>query len=93
MPVLDVIRIHLPWTLLIVLGATALSTASGIALGTVSARNRKKHSDRLMMTGLIAFAEIPSFLLGIIILLMFAVHLRLFPLAGAVSPRLPTTEA
>jgi len=86
MPVSDVIRIHLPWTILIVTGAIIVSTILGIALGTFSARNRKKSSDKLMMTGLIAFAEIPSFLLGIIILLIFGVYLRLFPLAGAVTP-------
>lgn len=86
MPVSDVIRIHLPWTFLIVFGATALSTAFGVALGTLSARNRKKRFDRLMMTSLVAFAEIPSFLLGIILLLIFSVHLMLFPLAGAITP-------
>lgn len=86
MPVIDVIRLHLPWTILIVLCATALSTVAGIILGTISARNRKHGSDRVMMTGLIAFAEIPSFLLGLILLLIFCVYFRFFPLAGAVTP-------
>lgn len=86
MPVNDVILLHLPWTMLIVAGATVISTISGVILGTLSARNRKKGSDRVMMTGMIAFAEIPSFLLGLILLLIFSVHLRLFPLAGAITP-------
>lgn len=86
MPVIDVIKMHLPWTILIVIGATALSTILGVILGTISAKNRKKGSDRLMMTGLIAFAEIPSFLLGLILLLAFGVYFRIFPLAGAVTP-------
>jgi len=86
MPVRDVIMLHLPWTVLIVVGATIISTVSGVVLGTLSAKNRKKGSDRLMMTGMIAFAEIPSFLLGLILLLVFSVYLRLFPLAGAVTP-------
>jgi len=85
-PVTSVILIHLPWTILIVFCATALSTVAGILIGTISARNRKKISDRFMMTGLIAFSEIPSFLLGIILLLIFCVWLRIFPLAGAVTP-------
>jgi peptide/nickel transport system permease protein len=63
-----------------------ISTIAGVVLGTFSAKNRKKGSDRIMMTGMIAFAEIPSFLLGLILLLVFSVHLRLFPLAGAVTP-------
>lgn len=86
MPVSDVILLHLPWTVLIVAGATVISTISGVVLGTLSAKNRKNGSDRIMMTGMIAFAEIPSFLLGLILLLIFSVHLRLFPLAGAITP-------
>ena len=86
MPVSDVIVLHLPWTILIVVSATVISTISGVVLGTISAKNRKKGSDRIMMTGMIAFAEIPSFLLGLILLLIFSVYLRLFPLAGAVTP-------
>ena len=86
MPVSDVIMLHLPWTMLIVLASTVISTIAGVVLGTFSAKNRKKGSDRIMMTGMIAFAEIPSFLLGLILLLVFSVHLRLFPLAGAVTP-------
>jgi peptide/nickel transport system permease protein len=86
MPVSDVIILHLPWTMLIVAGATVISTVSGVVLGTLSAKNRKNGSDRIMMTGMIAFAEIPSFLLGLILLLIFSVYLRLFPLAGAITP-------
>lgn len=86
MPVTNVILLHLPWTILIVLCATALSTVLGVVLGTISARNRKHGSDRFMMTGLITFAEIPSFLLGLILLLIFCVYFRIFPLAGAVTP-------
>ncbi|MFA5730353.1 MAG: ABC transporter permease, partial [Candidatus Paceibacterota bacterium] len=86
LPVTRVILLHLPWTILIVLSATAMSTIIGIIIGTISARNRKKGSDRFMMAGLIAFAEIPSFLLGIILLLIFSVQFRLFPLAGAITP-------
>lgn len=86
MPVSDVIMLHLPWTMMIVLGSTLISTVAGVILGTFSAKNRKKGSDRIMMTGMIGFAEIPSFLLGLILLLVFSVHLRLFPLAGAITP-------
>ncbi|MDY0266928.1 MAG: ABC transporter permease [Methanimicrococcus sp.] len=86
MSVIDVIRLHLPWTMLIVLASTVFSTIAGVILGIFSAKNRKKGSDRLMMAGMIAFAEIPSFLLGLILLLIFNVYLQLFPLAGAVTP-------
>ena len=35
MPVSDVIMLHLPWTMLIVVGATVISTISGVVLGTL----------------------------------------------------------
>jgi peptide/nickel transport system permease protein len=85
-PVLDAIWLHLPWTVLIVLGATIISTLAGIALGIFSAKRREGATDKLMIVGLISFAEIPSFLLGIILLLTFAVYLKIFPLAGAITP-------
>jgi peptide/nickel transport system permease protein len=85
-PVIDAIWLRLPWTALIVVGATLISTMAGILLGLFSARNREKARDKLLLVGLISFAEIPSFLLGLIILLAFAVKLKMFPLAGAITP-------
>ncbi len=84
--VIDAIWLHLPWTVLIVLGATILSTAAGISLGIFSAKRREGVTDKLMIIGLISFAEIPSFLLGLILLLVFAAYLKLFPIAGAITP-------
>jgi len=85
-PVIEAIWLRLPWTALIVVGATFISTIAGILLGLFSARNRRKAGDKFLLLGLISFAEIPSFLLGLIILLAFAVRLKIFPLAGAVTP-------
>ncbi|MDD2755612.1 MAG: ABC transporter permease [Methanothrix sp.] len=85
-PVVEAIWTRLPWTALIVVGATFISTIAGILLGLFSARRREKASDKLLMVGLISFAEIPSFLLGLIILLAFSVKLKAFPLAGAITP-------
>jgi peptide/nickel transport system permease protein len=84
--VVDAIWLHLPWTVLIVLGATIISTLAGISLGIFSAKRREGATDKLMIIGLISFAEIPSFLLGIILLLTFAVYWKIFPLAGAITP-------
>jgi len=85
-PVVEAIWSRLPWTMLIVVGATIISTVAGILLGLFSARHREKVADKFLITGLISFAEIPSFLLGLIILLAFSVKLELFPLAGAITP-------
>ena len=85
-PVIEAIWLRLPWTALIVVGATIISAIAGILLGLFSARNREKAGDKFLLLGLISFAEIPSFLLGLIILLAFAVRLKIFPLAGAITP-------
>jgi len=85
-PVIEAISTRLLWTALIVIGATVISTAAGILIGLFSARHREKAGDKLLIMGLISFAEIPSFLLGLLILLAFSVRLKLFPLAGAITP-------
>jgi len=85
-PVIEAIWTRLPWTALIVIGATIISTAAGILLGLFSARHRETATDKILIMGLISFAEIPSFLLGLIILLAFSVKLKIFPLAGAITP-------
>ena len=85
-PVIKAISTRLPWTVLIIVGATIVSTAAGILLGLFSAMHRERASDKILILGLVSFAEIPSFLLGIIILLAFSVKLRIFPLAGAMTP-------
>lgn len=85
-PVIEAIWMRLPWTVLIVVGASIISTLVGILLGLFSAMNRDKPGDKFMLLSLISFAEIPSFLLGLMILLAFAVRLKIFPLAGAVTP-------
>ncbi len=85
-PVWEAIWTRLPWTALIVLGATLMSTVAGVLLGLFSARRRDSPADKMLIVGLISFAEIPSFLLGLVILLAFSVKLKAFPLAGAITP-------
>lgn len=74
-----------PWTLFLVLAAVALSTVFGTILGAVSARFRGQWPDRLLFIGLIAISEIPAFLLGLVLLFIFAAGLNWFPLSGAMT--------
>jgi peptide/nickel transport system permease protein len=76
---------RLPWTLGLVTAAVALSTVIGTFLGVVSAALRHQWSDRLLFVGLILISEIPAFLMGLVILFIFAAALDLFPLSGAMS--------
>ncbi|WP_320415617.1 ABC transporter permease [Candidatus Contubernalis alkalaceticus] len=76
---------RLGWTAFMVISSLLLSTAIGTILGCISAWYREKWPDKLLFFQLIVLAEIPVFLLGLIILFIFAAGLGLFPLAGAIT--------
>lgn len=82
-PVLEVIFAHLPYTLL--LGGLGLifSTMFGILLGIESGWRRDGKFDKGMLPGMVGLSGFPDFFLGILLLLLFAVNLRILPLFGA----------
>ncbi len=69
------------------LGLTAAFSAliSGIVLGAVAALNRNKFIDRVIMVITTAFVSMPSFIMGTLLLLYFAVKLQWFPANGATA--------
>lgn len=81
-PVLDVILERLPRTLLLMGSATALSFAVGSLLGIVAGSRPGRLSDRLLSVGSLALYAMPSFWLGLVLSVVFAVNLRWFPLSG-----------
>lgn len=81
----SIILRRLPWTLLIVTGAILLSLFIGILLGSFSAFNRESWKDKSLYLTMIVFSEIPAFLLGIVLLIIFAAGMGLFPLSGAMT--------
>ena len=84
-PVSQIVMHRLPWTIFMVLSSVVLSTLIGTILGCLSAWRRGKWVDKFLFLFMILFSEIPSFLLGLILLFVFAAGLGLFPLAGAVT--------
>jgi peptide/nickel transport system permease protein len=76
---------RLPWTLLLVTVAVALSTLAGALLGSLSAYFRGRRLDRWLYPAMIAVSEIPAFLLGLVLLFTLAAGLKLFPLSGAMT--------
>jgi ABC-type dipeptide/oligopeptide/nickel transport system permease component len=84
-PVADLIAQNLPYSL--TLGGLALlfSTVLGIAAGVVAAMNKEGRIDRTVMAGVLFGSTMPSFWLGLILILVFAVQLRWFPVSGARS--------
>lgn len=84
-PVNRILVKRLPWTLFLVLSAVAFSTIIGVALGGLSAWFQGRLVDGLLYAGLILVSEIPAFLLGLLLLFVFAARLDFFPLSGAMT--------
>lgn len=85
-PVLATILGRLPWTLLLVGSSLVLATLLGVALGIESGWRRNSWFDRGLLAGLMGLNGFPDFFLGILLLIIFAVMLAVFPLAGALTP-------
>lgn len=84
--VLKIIKKRMFWTFSLVIISIMLSSLLGVLLGSLSAWNRDKPLDKILYFILISFSEIPSFLIGIIILFIFSAKLGWFPLSGAITP-------
>ncbi len=82
-PVSALIAQNLPHSL--ALGALALlfSTVVGIAAGTLAAIFKGSRIDRGVMTLILLGSTVPSFWLGLLMILLFAVELGWFPVSGA----------
>jgi len=84
-PVLTVIGEKLAWTLIILLPATILATLAGIGIGAYSGWRRGSKADVGLLNGMIFIRAIPSYWLALMILIIFAYYLNLFPLGGYVD--------
>ena len=72
-------------TLLLTTYALLIQILIGIPAGVIAAIRRNSLVDRLLMVGAISGMAIPTFFLGILLILLFAVRLRWLPAGGYVS--------
>jgi ABC-type dipeptide/oligopeptide/nickel transport system permease component len=84
-PVASQVASVLPYTLELTLAGLLFGVVFGIPLGILSAIRRNTLVDYLSRTFSLAGLSIPAFYLGILLILLFAVYLRLFPAVGAGS--------
>ncbi len=63
--------------------AAFIALISGIILGSVAALRRNKIIDRIIMIITTAFVSMPSFIMGSLLLIAFAINLKWFPANGA----------
>ncbi|MCA3267972.1 MAG: ABC transporter permease [Azospirillum sp.] len=86
-PALDLVLERLPDTLALMLPAFALKLGIGIPAGIYAALHRDTWIDRTTMAFSVAGYSIPNFVLGLMLVLLFAVNLRWLPSSGAESWR------
>ncbi|CAN5500902.1 ABC transporter permease [soil metagenome] len=82
----DEVRRRLPWTLLLIGTSLGVATLVGVLAGVHSGWRRGRRLDRALLTTLLSVREFPTFLLGSLLLFLFAVKLDWLPLAGAETP-------
>ena len=63
--------------------AAVIALISGVILGSIAALRRNKIIDRIIMIITTAFVSMPSFIMGSLLLIAFAINLKWFPANGA----------
>jgi peptide/nickel transport system permease protein len=86
-PALDLVLDRLPITLALMLPALAVKLLVGIPAGIYAALHRDTWIDRATMAFSVAGYSVPNFVLGLLLVLLFAVNLRWLPSSGAESWR------
>ena len=80
--VIDVISDGMKTSAMLGLIAASSALVIGVVLGSVAALRRNKLIDRVIMVMTTAFISMPSFIMGTILLLIFAYSLKILPAFG-----------
>ena len=81
-PVLEIIGERLPATLELVFVSAIIATTIGIGLGIYTGIKRHALASRAVMSLSLVGVSLPTFIIGIALIYIFAVHLRLLPSSG-----------
>ena len=81
-PVLDLIMGAMGPSLLLAVLSLGISLVIGICAGVLAAVKRNSWIDQLSLTSALLGASIPSFWLGLTLILLFSVKIQIFPTSG-----------
>jgi len=81
--VAGLIREVIPYTLILTFSAIGLAVAIGVPLGVFAATHRGSVRDHVLAFVSVAFIAVPSFVIAIFLLLIFAIWLDWLPVLGA----------
>jgi peptide/nickel transport system permease protein len=79
------IRVRIPNTLALAVAAMSLALLVGIPVGIIASVKQNTWVDYLSMTFALGALSIPSFVLAILLIMVFAVFLRWLPISGSPS--------
>jgi peptide/nickel transport system permease protein len=86
-PVAGMIAARMPQTLLLGIAAAFIALIIGTAIGVFAARREGGVIDTIFSAVFYVFNALPSFWLALMIIIVFASRLKLFPSYGMTSPR------
>lgn len=85
LPVFEEIMVRFPITFKLSSIAMLIATIIGIPVGVISAVRQYSFTDAVSMVTAMLFASIPSFVMGLILMLIFSLNLHWFPATGVYS--------
>ncbi|MEE1320327.1 MAG: ABC transporter permease [Acutalibacteraceae bacterium] len=80
--VIDIISDGLKTSAVLGISAAIIALVSGVTLGTAAALKRNRFVDKTIMVISTAFVSMPSFIIGTLLLLVFALKLNILPANG-----------
>jgi peptide/nickel transport system permease protein len=80
--VTTMIKARLPYTLMLTGSALFLQYLVAVPLGLLTAVRKNTRFDHFMVTGTVILWSMPTFWLGILLMLVFSILLNIFPLSG-----------
>ena len=85
-PVVQKIAERLPVTLLLLVSSFTFALLAAVPLGVISAKRRNKPVDHVSRVVALVGVSTPSFWIGLILIIVFAFHLDMFPATNLVMP-------
>src|SRR5262245_13754991 len=81
-PVLELIATHAPVTIKLAFSALLVTVLIAVPLGVMAALRPNSAVDRLALGAAVAAQALPSFWLGLVLIVLFAVTFPIFPVSG-----------
>ncbi|MFM7532208.1 MAG: ABC transporter permease [Rubrivivax sp.] len=81
-PVATLIADRLPATLMLMVSALGAALLGGVGLGVLAATRRGSWVDALVSVGALLAYAVPTFWLGLMLIVLFSIHLNLLPSGG-----------